>query len=73
MSARPHILLALPAIGLAACGTDVPSVMVPRGDAAGAIATLAWLLFGLGAAVLAIVIAATWLALRGPWATGTSS
>jgi cytochrome c oxidase subunit 2 len=64
MSARRHILLALLAIGLAGCG-DVQSVMAPRGDAAGAIAVLAWLLFALGAVVLAIVIAAAWLALRG--------
>jgi len=66
MKARPqHWLALLTALGLAGCGTDIQSVMVPRGSEAGAIATLAWLLFGLGAIVLAIVMAATWLAMRG--------
>ena len=53
------------ALGLAGCGTDVQSVMTPGGPQAGQIATLAWLLFGFGAVVLAIVIAALWLAIRG--------
>ena len=39
--------------------------MAPGGPQAGQIATLAWLLFGFGAVVLAIVIAALWLAIRG--------
>ena len=50
---------------LAGCGTDVQSVMAPRGTQAGQIANLAWWLFGLGAVVLAIVMAALWLAIRG--------
>ena len=53
------------ALGLAGCGTDVQSVLAPGGPQAGQIATLAWLLFGFGAVVLAIVIAALWLAIRG--------
>lgn len=58
-------LLAL-AIGLGGCGRDVQSVLAPQGVQAEQIATLAWLLFGFGAAVLAIVIAAVWLAIAGP-------
>ena len=50
---------------LAGCGPDIQSVMAPGGRQAGQIAALAWLLFGFGALVLAIVIAATWLAIRG--------
>lgn len=66
MSARRrHLLAMLAALGLAGCGTDIQSVMVPRGGQAGQIATLAWLLFGLGTVVLAVVIVATWLAIRG--------
>ena len=41
------------------------SVLTPQGPQAGQIATLAWILFALGAAVLAIVMAALWLAIRG--------
>ena len=66
MKARPqHWLALLAALGLAGCGADIQSVLVPRGSEAGQIATLAWLLFGLGVVVLAIVMAATWLAIRG--------
>lgn len=50
---------------LAGCGRDVQSVMAPLGIQAGQIAELAWLLFGFGALVLAIVIAAVWLAIGG--------
>jgi len=50
---------------LAGCGPGVQSVMAPGGSQAGQIATLAWLLFGFGAVVLAIVIVALWLAIRG--------
>jgi cytochrome c oxidase subunit 2 len=50
---------------LAGCGTDVQSAMTPRGTQAGQIANLAWWLFGLGAVVLAIVMVALWLAIRG--------
>ncbi|MHB0770956.1 cytochrome c oxidase subunit II [Bradyrhizobium sp. 1.29L] len=51
---------------LGGCGPDRQSVLAPQGVQAEQIATLAWLLFGLGAAVLAIVIAALWLAVAGP-------
>ena len=50
---------------LGGCGRDVQSVMAPKGIQAGQIADLAWLLFGFGTFVLAIVIAAVWLAIRG--------
>jgi cytochrome c oxidase subunit 2 len=50
---------------LGGCGRDVQSVLSPKGLQAGQIAELAWLLFGLGAVVLVIVIAAVWLAIRG--------
>jgi cytochrome c oxidase subunit 2 len=50
---------------LVGCGTDVQSAMTPRGTQAGQIANLAWWLFGLGAVVLAIVMVALWLAIRG--------
>jgi cytochrome c oxidase subunit II len=41
------------------------SVLAPHGPQAGQIATLAWILFSLAAVVLAVVIAATLLAIRG--------
>lgn len=50
---------------LGGCGRDVQSVLSPGGIQAGQIADLAWLLFGFGTVVLAIVIAAVWLAIRG--------
>ena len=50
---------------LGSCGRDVQSVLAPRGMQAEQIAELAWLLFGFGTSVLAIVIAAVWLAIRG--------
>lgn len=43
----------------------IQSVLTPQGPQAGQIATLAWILFALGAAVLAIVMAALWLGIRG--------
>lgn len=58
-------ILPLAALALAGCGTDIQSVMAPRGTQAGQIASLAWLLFGLGTLVLGIVVAAAWLAIRG--------
>jgi cytochrome c oxidase subunit II len=61
-----HWLAAAALTCLAACGTDVQSVLAPGGSQAGQIASLAWLLFGFGALVLAIVIVAAWLAIRGP-------
>lgn len=48
----------------AACRND-QSVLFPQGPRAAQIAHLAWLMFGLGAAVLAIVVIALLLALRG--------
>ncbi|CAN7594923.1 cytochrome c oxidase subunit II [Bradyrhizobium sp. LjRoot220] len=41
------------------------SVLVPHGPQAGQIATLAWILFGFGSLILALVITAIWLAMRG--------
>lgn len=41
------------------------SVLSPHGPQAGQIAILAWVLFAAGALVLAFVVAATWLAIRG--------
>jgi cytochrome c oxidase subunit 2 len=41
------------------------SVLAPHGPQAGQIATLAWALFAFGSVVLGLVIAATWLAMRG--------
>lgn len=56
------LLAAIPLVG---CGRDVQSVMTPQGIQAGQIAELAWLLFGFGALVLVLVIAAVWLAIGG--------
>ena len=56
-------LIALLLIG--GCRND-QSMLFPQGPRAAQIAQLAWLLFGFGAAVLAIVVIALWLALRGP-------
>ncbi len=53
------------ALLLAGCGTDVQSVMTPRGAQAGQIANLAWIVFAFGAAVLTLVVAAVWIAIRG--------
>ncbi|MDP1585071.1 MAG: cytochrome c oxidase subunit II [Bradyrhizobium sp.] len=50
---------------LGSCGSDVQSVLAPGGIQSRQIAYLAWLLFGFGAVVLTIVIAAVWLAIRG--------
>ena len=50
---------------LGGCGPNVQSVLAPGSIQAEQIAYLAWLLFGFGAVALAIVIAATWLAIRG--------
>jgi cytochrome c oxidase subunit 2 len=50
---------------LGGCGRDVQSALAPKGLQAEQIAELAWLLFGFGAVVLALVIAAVWLAIRG--------
>ncbi len=46
----------------------VQSVLLPQGPGAVQIARLAWLLFAVGALVLAIVVMPVWLAMRGsPW------
>ncbi len=44
---------------------DIQSVMSPGATGASQIAALAWLLFGLSAAIFLVVLGATWLALRG--------
>lgn len=41
------------------------SVLAPHGPQAGQIATLAWVLFAFGTVILALVIAAIWLSMRG--------
>ncbi|HEY6125783.1 MAG TPA: cytochrome c oxidase subunit II [Steroidobacteraceae bacterium] len=41
------------------------SVLAPHGPQAGQIATLAWALFAFGLVILGLVMAATWLAMRG--------
>jgi cytochrome c oxidase subunit 2 len=51
---------------LGGCANDVQSVMHPGSLQAGQIAELAWLLFGVGTLILALVIVAVWLAVRGP-------
>ena len=50
---------------LGGCGSDVQSVLAPGGIEASRIAQLAWMLFGFGTLVLAMVMAAAWLAIRG--------
>ncbi len=50
---------------LAACRAE-QSVLEPHGRSAAEIASLAWLLFALGAAILVLVCVALWIALRGP-------
>lgn len=66
MMRRPGIGVLLAAtLMLAGCGTDVQSVMSPRGVQAGQIALLAWILFAFATAVFGIVMAAVWLAIRG--------
>lgn len=60
------LLSALALCGLAGCGTDIQSVLVPSGTQAAQITTLTWGLFGFTAVVLVMVIVATWFAVRGP-------
>ena len=43
-----------------------PPVLDPAGPYAGSVTTLAWALMAMGAAVTAIILAALWIALRGP-------
>jgi len=59
-----RVAAALGALLLAACAED-RSAMAPQGPDAARIATLAWWLFGGGAVVLGLAMAALWLALRG--------
>jgi cytochrome c oxidase subunit II len=65
ISGRTCWALAATALAVAGC-RDVQSVLSPHGPGAAQIAQLAWLLFGFGAVVLAIVVVALWLAVRGP-------
>ena len=64
--ARPWRSLLGGSLLLCGCASDVQSVMTPQSFQAGQIAELAWLLFGFGALVLALVIVAVWLAIGGP-------
>ncbi|MBM3597453.1 MAG: c-type cytochrome [Alphaproteobacteria bacterium] len=65
MSRMPALALLAPAAWLAACSGE-QSALAPRGSDAAWIADLAWLLFGGGGVVLAMVIAALVLSIRGP-------
>ena len=63
--------------GLGGCA-GVQSVLDPGGPAAARIAALAWVLFGLCGAIFLAVLAATWMAIRGPraaraWLAGAGS
>ena len=48
-------LLAVPAVLLVSCSKDSPAVLDPAGPAAKSIASVAWLMFGLAAAVYVVV------------------
>ncbi|MCK1512182.1 cytochrome c oxidase subunit II [Bradyrhizobium sp. 190] len=63
--ARSFATIVASSVVLGGCGRDVQSMLAPKGIQAEQIAVLAWLLFGFGIFVLAIVIAATWLAIGG--------
>ena len=65
MKRARRLSLLLPATALAACN-ESHSVLAPHGPAAGQIATLTWVLLGIVAAVMAVVLAATSLAVHGP-------
>jgi cytochrome c oxidase subunit 2 len=65
MRARPCCCLLGGFLLLGGCASDVQSVMNPRSLQAAQIAELAWLLFGFGALILALVIVAVWLAVSG--------
>lgn len=58
------VALAFSALALAACN-ESQSALSPHGRDAERIATLAWILFGMAGAVMGIVLAATWFAVRG--------
>lgn len=52
---------------VALCGCqEIQSVLSPAAIGAAQIAQLAWLLFGLSAAIFLLVLSAVWVALRGP-------
>jgi cytochrome c oxidase subunit 2 len=63
MKAWPLAAPMLMALAVAGCRSD--SVLAPHGPEAAQIARLAWILFGGGALVFAVVLAAAWLAMRG--------
>ena len=65
MKRARRLSLVLPATALAACN-ESHSVLAPHGPVAGQIATLTWVLLGIVAAVMAVVLAATSLAVLGP-------
>jgi cytochrome c oxidase subunit II len=65
MMRPPLYFAAACACGLAACG-ETQSALAPHGPAARDIALLTWLLTGMATVVLATVVAATWIAVRGP-------
>jgi cytochrome c oxidase subunit 2 len=64
MRLAPYVAAAC-ACGLAAC-SETQSALAPHGPAARDIALLTCILTGMAAVVLAIVVAATWIAIRGP-------
>jgi cytochrome c oxidase subunit 2 len=61
-----RLSLVLLATALAAACNESHSVLAPHGPVAGQIATLTWVLLGIVAAVMAVVLAATSLAVLGP-------
>ena len=65
MSAH-SVLTALGAVLLVAACREQHAVMQPQGPYAAEIAQLAWVLFIGGGVIFAAVIAATWVAMRGP-------
>ena len=68
------IVLTLTLTALAACN-ETQSALSPHGRDAERIATLTWVLFGMVAAVMGLVLAGTWFAIRGSntWRTHLSS
>ena len=68
------VLLIVAMLAFSACN-ETQSVLSPHGRDAERIATLTWILFGMVAAVMVIVLVATWLAIRGSdaWRTRLAS
>jgi cytochrome c oxidase subunit 2 len=62
----PVPLIVFPALLVVAGCSTGESVLRPHGSQAADIAQLSWILFVGGTAILLIVVAATWLAIRGP-------